>query len=328
MSSADFREILLKGDAGKADRLVRAAVSAFCSLTRPSRREIAQLEDLVLPLYPMVSRETKRFLAAALCESDLPPPRLTLRLAAEPVDVAAPVLIRSPALVDADLVALIAEHGIAHARAIGRRAQLNPAVTQLIRALEASLQPPVDVPATTPAIAAAPDQLAAPPVAGEADRVRERLREMMRTQNDVAGAQTEAASKAKRAPFLALRDAAFTGSRRLFQTALADALGLQFSAARTIVELTSYAPLLTGLRSLDFSEEQAFMIAVAVHPRQFTHPEAIRLFLERYRLIEPETARERVRGWKLEMVSQWINRSMAGSRAASASPSAAFRTAR
>ena len=48
MSSSDFRQIAVRADHGKAERLFRAAVTAFCSLTRPSRREIAQLEDLTL----------------------------------------------------------------------------------------------------------------------------------------------------------------------------------------------------------------------------------------------------------------------------------------
>ena len=55
MSSSDFRQITIKSEAQKAERLFRAAVSAFCSLTRPSRREIAQLEDLALPLFDFVS---------------------------------------------------------------------------------------------------------------------------------------------------------------------------------------------------------------------------------------------------------------------------------
>ncbi|RVB60875.1 hypothetical protein EN895_24475, partial [Mesorhizobium sp. M7A.F.Ca.CA.002.03.2.1] len=51
VSSSDFRQIAVRKDSGKAERLFRAAVSAFCSLTRPSRREIGQLEDLTLPLF-------------------------------------------------------------------------------------------------------------------------------------------------------------------------------------------------------------------------------------------------------------------------------------
>ncbi|RWE93635.1 MAG: hypothetical protein EOS81_18235, partial [Mesorhizobium sp.] len=81
MSSSDFRQIAIRTEAGKAERLFRAAVSAFCSLTRPSRREIAQLEDLTLPLFDEVSVESRRYVAAALSECEYAPTALVRRLA-------------------------------------------------------------------------------------------------------------------------------------------------------------------------------------------------------------------------------------------------------
>ena len=112
LSSSDFRQITIKGETLKAERLFRAAVSAFCSLTRPSRREIAQLEDLTLPLFDFVSVESRRYVAAALSECQYAPAMLVRRLADETVDIAAPLLIRSNALSDIDLIALIGRHGI------------------------------------------------------------------------------------------------------------------------------------------------------------------------------------------------------------------------
>ena len=112
MSSSDFRQITIKGETLKAERLFRAAVSAFCSLTRPSRREIAQLEDLTLPLFDFVSVESRRYVAAALSECQYAPATLVRRLADETVDIAAPLLIRSNALSDIDLIALIGRHGL------------------------------------------------------------------------------------------------------------------------------------------------------------------------------------------------------------------------
>ena len=52
---------------------------------------------------------------------------------------------------------------------------------------------------------------------------------------------------------------------------------------------------------------QAFLIASAAFPSQFPHPEAIRLFLDRYRALPHDAAMERVRGWKVDMVSAWID---------------------
>ena len=157
----------------KAERLFRAAVSAFCSLPRPSRSEIAQLEDLTLPLFDQVSTESKRFVAAALSESDSAPPALVRRLANESIDIAAPLLIRSQALTDIDLIALIGRHGMAHARAIARRQALNPTISSLIQALDRPAPPPTgDKRDGTPA-----DPV--PDSGWSAERVRQRLRAMM-----------------------------------------------------------------------------------------------------------------------------------------------------
>ena len=143
MSSTDFRQIAVRADHGKPERLFRAVVTAFCSLTRPSRREIAQLEDLTLPLYDSVSTEARRFVAAALSECQNPPAALVRKLADEPVEIAAPILLRSNALTDIDLIALIGRHGIGHARVIACRPQLNPTIGQLVRALTKAANRPV-----------------------------------------------------------------------------------------------------------------------------------------------------------------------------------------
>jgi len=138
VTEADFHNIAVRNDASKAERLFRASVSAFCTLPRPSRREVAQLDDLTLPLYPYVSVEARRFVAAALSECPIAPPRLIDRLADDRVDIAAPLLMRSALLTDIDLIALIGRHGLPYARAVARRPGLNPTIMQLIRALEAS----------------------------------------------------------------------------------------------------------------------------------------------------------------------------------------------
>ncbi|TIU08781.1 MAG: hypothetical protein E5W44_18010, partial [Mesorhizobium sp.] len=54
------------------------------------------------------------------------------------------------------------------------------------------------------------------------------------------------------------------------------------------------------------SEDRAFLIAVAIHPGEFPHPQAIRLFLDRYRLLHREAALDKVRAWKAETLSRAI----------------------
>lgn len=307
VSSSDFRQIAIRTEAGKAERLFRAAVSAFCSLTRPSRREIAQLEDLTLPLFDEVSVESRRYVAAALSECEYAPTALVRRLAEEPVEIAAPLLTRSKALRDIDLIALIGRHGLPHARAIARRKELNPAIADLIRALEKPTLVKTRPPETVTRLAPKPEPVAKPdtgrPAPGEAEEnARRRLRSMMRPAGDSAGINTFLGQPA----YVKLRETALTGNAAFFQTALADALDIDFATARSVTGQPSYAALLAALRALDLSEDRAFLIAVAVYPGEFPHPQAIRLFLDRYRLLHREAALDKVRAWKTETLSRAI----------------------
>lgn len=301
MSSSDFRQITIRSDAQRAERLFRASVSAFCSLTRPSRREIAQLEDLALPLFDLVSVEAKRYVAAALSECAYPPAALVRRLCDETVDIAAPLLIRSGALTDIDLIAFIGRHGYGHARAIGRRPNLNPAIARLVAALENKVVPlrprdAVSVPnpqsASPVAVPATPDEERAPGDAAE--ETRRRLRTMMRP----ASTLISTAGSRDRTPYDRLRETVLSGHAAFFQTALADALDKDFSAVRDVSEDTSYAWLLDALRMLEVGDEKAFLVTAALYPALFGDLQAIRLFLLRYAAISREEASERIAQWK------------------------------
>ena len=296
MSSQDFRQITIKSEAQKAERLFRAAVSAFCSLTRPSRREIAQLEDLALPLFEHVSVESKRYVAAALSECPYPPAALVRRLCDESVDIAAPLLIRSTALGDVDLIALIGRHGFGHARAIGRRPGLNATIARLVAVLENKVVPlrprDAETPARTEPSLEAATGVAAPDRTGlAADDIRRQLRGMMRP------APTTPATSG-RTVYDRLRDTALSGHPAFFQTALADALDAEFADVRDVADDPSYAWLLDALRMLDVSDEKAFLVAAALYPSLFSELPAIRLFLSRYAALSREEASERIAGWK------------------------------
>lgn len=322
VSFSDFRQIAIRTDSGKAERLFRAAVSAFCSLTRPSRREIGQLEDLTLPLFDNVSVESRRYVAAALSECEYAPAALVRRLCEEPVDIAAPLLIRSRAVSDIDLIALIGRHGLPHARAIARRKDLNPTIADLIRALERPTLVRVREPdgngiAADRAVTATADKI--PLVSTEAaseepareraagiaaENARRRLRTMMRTGDEAAATNTDPFTGAD--TYVKLRETALTGNAAFFQTALADALDIDFSIARSLTGNQNYASLLAALRSLDLSEDRAFLITVAVYPSQFPHPQAIRAFLDHYRLLHRDAAQDKVRLWKAETLSRAV----------------------
>jgi uncharacterized protein (DUF2336 family) len=296
----------MKGDAKKAERLFRAAVSAFCSLTRPARREIVQLEDLALPLLEHVSVEAKRYVAAALSECAWPPTALVQRLADESVDIAAPLLVRSTALTDIDLIALIARHGYGHARAIGRRHDLNPTIARLVAVLERKVVPlgPRQEEATHNPHAASPSMdptvdpawpTARAAAGAAAEETRRSLRAMMRPAYSVA---PSAAVIPARTTYDRLRETVLTGHAAFFQTALADALEKDFTAVREVSDDSSYTWLLDALRVLDVSDERAFLVTAAFYPALFGDLPAIRLFLLRYAALGREDALRRIARWQ------------------------------
>lgn len=303
MSVFEFSRLPAYRRNGSQERLLRAAVYAFCSLPRPSRREIAQLDDLALPLIEKASIETRRYVAAALSEVTDAPPGLVRRLCDQTVAVAAPLLMRSRALCDIDLIALIGRHGMDHARAIARRANLNPRIANLISALEA-----LDIAAAAPAETDKPDR---------AEETRRRLREMM------LPVQTQQASVAPKLPdplptlarwratpgaYDKLRCAALTGLRELFGQTLARALGLSLAQGAALVGEQGRQDLPIALRALDLRQEEAFLLAACVFGTSYAHPEAIRHFLDRFASLSVQAARDTVRDWKMSAIPGFVDR--------------------
>jgi uncharacterized protein (DUF2336 family) len=288
---------------GSQERLLRAAVYAFCSLPRPSRREIAQLDDLALPLIEKASIETRRYVAAALSEVAEAPPGLVRRLCDEPVAVAAPLLMRSRELCDIDLIALIGRHGMDHARAIARRADLNPRIAKLISALE-ELEA-----SATPA-----------PASGKLDRAeetRQKLREMMTPtqpqQAQFVPVQPDplpalARWRATPGAYDKLRSAALTGLKDLFGQTLARTLGISLAQGVALVGEAGRYDLPIALRALELRQEEAFLLAACVFGASYAHPEAIRHFLDRYTSLSVQAARDTVRDWKMSAIPGFVDR--------------------
>lgn len=311
LHSADFRRIAVKDGRGRSERLFRAAVSAYCSLTRPTRRDAAQLDDLVAPLYAEVSAEAKRFAAAVLSDAAIVPPGLVALLAEEAVEVATPLLLRSPVFSDVQLLALISRHGPGHARAIAARNGLHPTIAALTTMIAARL--PGDA-STDQGSPVAPDNDSQPQETltmlperrsfakpRSEEEARRALRDMMRP------AHMHDRSDEDRI-YHRLRDTALTGMAALFHTVLADCFELDIRTAQAIASPSGYAPLMAALRALGLHAEQAFVIVSAVQPDAFPHPEAIRLFLERYRLLEMDEAIERIRALKADAIHDAVNR--------------------
>lgn len=275
--------------AGRPDRLLRASVTAFCSITRPTRREIVQLDDLAAPLLGLVSDDTLRFVASALSDSPYAPPLLVRRLANQPVEISAPLLMRSPVLTNIDLVALIGRHGLSHARAIGARVGIDERLARLIRSLGA-----LDA-------AAEPQQPA--PETGKMEETREQLRAMMRPSGLPADHKPRTGATQLRwqgdpGPYRKLRSTALTGVPALFHTALAGVLDIDIAQARAIAAEPGTSSLAVALRALSLSQEEAFLLIRCVHPAAPADPRSIAAFLDAYDAIAPQDAQATVASWR------------------------------
>lgn len=261
VSSVEFRQFAASSENTKSDRLLRAAVSAFCSILRPSRQEVAQIEDLATPLLSHATRETLRFVAAALSECLNPPPSLVRRLCDEPVDICAPLLVRSSALRDIDLLALIGRHGLGHALAIERRRELDPRIANLIASLKARSAPE-----------------AAPAPTSMLPATLEKLRAMM-----VPAAETRPARWTEApTPYLKLRAAALSGNPAILRATLASLFSIDEHAAAGLLADPTMTALKAVLKRLGLTAEEAYLIASAAQPHRFATATTIRGFVEDY----------------------------------------------
>ncbi len=250
---------------GAPDFLLRSAVSSFVALTRPTRGDARRLFDLAEPLIPLCSDDALRFAAAALSDSRHAPRELVLVLAALPVAVSAAIVVRSPLLMDSELVSLIGRMGVEHARAVARRRDIGPMLRLALRGMGdrevTAILDGSEVESTAPAV----------------ERARDRLRAIMAETETATGTAPPVVAD----PYARLLETALSGQAPLFQTALADALLIGFAeAVRLSIDEVALSSALAGL-GLPF--ERAFLILSAFRPGRFRDAAAIRLLMAEYR---------------------------------------------
>lgn len=301
MSQTDFSHIAVRSENDKAERLFRASVSAYCALSHPSREATAQLDDLALPLFDRVSLEARRFASAALSECKRAPAGLVRRLASEEIHIAAPVLMRSPALSETDLISIATSNGPAHARAISMRQGLTAPVREAIDKSGYAQPQPIATVHTLPETHHRPGSAA--------EAARKKLRAMMAanaepTLADEAGSvELPTARPDSVAAFARLLEAALTGSRPRLRTALSDVLEIGFGETAALVRPSERARLMVALSGIDLLPEQAFLILSLVAPGVYRDEKDIRDFVETYRAIGQERGREEIRNLRADTIS-------------------------
>lgn len=117
----------------KRRELLREVTDLFFA-TAPGhgRSEIEAFDGVLLKLAADMEAEVRAELSGRMADAERPPMGLVRTLAADEADVAAPLLIRSTALGEADLLALARHRGQEHLRLISRRSDLTVAVADVI----------------------------------------------------------------------------------------------------------------------------------------------------------------------------------------------------
>lgn len=302
-----FRALEKQGNSDRKDEILRAAVSAFVALTKPVRRDINQIEDLVLPILPFASVPAKRFACAALAETASAPVALIVALCAESVDICAPLLLKSSVLLPVDLVAIIGRNGGEHARVISCRKHLP---NDVIEALAL-----VDDVVVRDRIADNRQQATHGNIKpANAEEARQILLEMATAIARSGSSETDDAASIAPVPFdsaepESLVRMALHEKPELLATALADGLGLSLARCLRFMRRNSTGEMLTALKALKLNSDQAFVVLCALNPLAAASKADIRLMKDRFDGMEIENAMTTVRLWKADEIALQFVRS-------------------
>ena len=109
-----------------------ATVSSFESLRFPSKSDLHQFGELFEPLYAAPRAEARRQALAALLRCPQVRDETALFIARQPIAIAAIFLMGARTIAEPTLLRILRAAGPDHARAIGRREDLSPAIVEAL----------------------------------------------------------------------------------------------------------------------------------------------------------------------------------------------------
>lgn len=320
MTADQFRALEIVSGNGhsahhKTDDLLAACVAGFASLTRPGRYESQQLDDLAMPLLETATPRARRQVSASLAQHDVAPRRLVLALANDSIEVAAPLLLRSPVLTTTDLINIIAERGLSHAHIIARRQPIDPLLVPLLEnfndpIIEQSLNSePLIAPINLDHIVRKPDiQSVSSKSSPRVDKVETLLisqpvpapvnAAQTLTDHDINAMPLYAMARPTLAEHL-IENALFIDDSS-FLAALAEALDVSYLRAQTIAGTWPNSQLPIALKALGLSAQDTYLILTAVLGTIHGDREQLREFVHIYRSISTEQAMSALRRWRAE----------------------------
>ena len=304
----NHRTIEGQGKPNRKDEILRAAVSAFVALSKPNIRDCNQIEDLAAPILSIATPQTKRFVAAALAESRSAPVRLVKLICAEPVEICATLLLRTPVLSAVDLVNIIGRQGKLHARVIAQRHHLPNDVIEALALVEDPLvRERVSRKDNVDAGQDGKNPLKnIKPVS--VDDAINLLREIMVDSAAPVLANLETIEPSIEMITARLVRLALNEEEGLFATAMADVCGVSYGRALKLLRRPSPSELATALRANSVLTGDAYLICSVFYPSIATNRTEIRLFKDRFEAMAVEQASEMLRQWKADEISIELRR--------------------
>jgi uncharacterized protein (DUF2336 family) len=129
----DLIELAKETSSEKRRELLREVTDLFFGRNAPSEPEMRQFDVVLSQLARDMEEAVRAELSFRFADTPHPPSRLIFTLASdEAISVAEPVLARSKALSDADLLEVVKTRGQGHLRAVSRREVVPEAVSEVI----------------------------------------------------------------------------------------------------------------------------------------------------------------------------------------------------
>jgi len=132
VSFETLKELAREPSPAKRHELLRGIAAAFFTAPQRSQTELSLFDEIMDKVLAEVEPLARHELAEHLADLDDAPRRTLVRLATDIIEVAAPVLMRSPALTDDDLAPIAREHSQDHLMAIAQRTTLSERLTDIL----------------------------------------------------------------------------------------------------------------------------------------------------------------------------------------------------
>lgn len=310
-----FRSLEKAGGMAEFDTIVAAAVASYGAIRHPSEARARDFAHLVLPLWDRLKPESRRALGAALCHSANVPRGIVEKLLAEPIEIAAPFLLSSPVLTEADRRHLSESRDsrlrrIARGNGTARTLDDEPLLAETERADVTRPTLAADAPEPKPA----ETDVSPSPEAGErpayrpgmaAEAVREALRRM------VQPGRAQAPRVLKPADVV---EAAVEGDTAATLAALASIARLDEATLALVAEDESGERLAVALKAIGMGDADAMTVMMMLKPKVGLDVAIFDLMARYYRCLKREDCaallgmRRQVEAPKLEPIFDDIER--------------------